>query len=328
MSETESVSSPRGQPATAKPNTQAPPQKPGAAKPRGRGFSVFLTIAILVLLAGAVSLAVQRFRMSNAAQLSLAEFARDVAALKSEAEALNARIAMLEKSSSETQSADAQLADLTMRLGTLESEAARAADRDTLAQLQDRIARLESRSPSEMLKIAAATLARANLARAAEDAAPFKPELEALRAAAPDDPAVASLQPFADTGVPTRAMLAARFPDAARGGLAAERESGVDGNFVARVWAGLRGLISVRRVGDLDGMTTQDRLARAQADLDRGDLAGAVMEARAVTGPAAMPLESWLKDAQARLAVNRAVADMNARIVQVLAAPSPPQAPQ
>jgi hypothetical protein len=313
MNETESISEPQAANAAA-----APPQ---GVKPRGRRFSGFLAVAVLVLFAGTTLLTVQWLRTRAMLQDNVAEIARDVAALKSQTEDLDARVAMLEKSSAETQSVSAQLADLATRLAAAESDVLRTADHDTLAQLQSRIARLESTSPGEMFKTATATLARANLARAAEGSAPLNGELNALRAAAPDDPALPIVQPIAETGVPTRVMLIARFPDAARAALDAEHAGGTDDNFFARLWASLRGLVRVRRVGDVAGTTTEDRLARAQADLTRGDLAGAAMETRSISAAAAIPLQSWLKDADARLALDSAVADMNLRIVRALAAP-------
>jgi hypothetical protein len=291
-------------------------------RPRRRRLSGFLAIAALVLLVGAVGLTVQRLRTGNASDLKLAEIAGDVTALKDSVDALNAHVAMLEQSSAQAQAAGTELTELTMRLGALESDVARAADRDTLAQLQDRIARLESRAPNELLKMAAATLARANLARAAEGDAPFGAELEALRTVDPDDPAVGLLQADAGDGVPTRVTLATRFPAAARAALDAER-SEPGGNFVSRLWAGLGRLISVRRVGDSAGTATEDRLARAQTALDRGDLAGSVMEVRAVRGTGAVPLGPWLKTAEARIGLDRAVAGLNMRIVQTLAPPPP-----
>jgi hypothetical protein len=195
-----------------------------------------------------------------------------------------------------------------------------APDRDAMATLQARVGRLESGSPGETLKMAAATLARADLSHAAQGPGSFKPQWEALRAAAPDDPAVASLQPFADTIVPTREALTASFPEGARAALAADQQASTDGNFAARFWASLKGLISVRRIGDVAGDSAEDHLARAQADLNRGDLSGAVQETRAVNGAGAAPLRAWLRDAEARLAVDSAVQDMNARIIQALAA--------
>jgi hypothetical protein len=303
-------------------NAASPLQTPAAAKPPARRFSVFLAIAVLVLFAGTILLTVQWLRTRAMLQESVVEIARDVAALKNQIEDLGARVTTLEKSSAEAQSASGQVADLNTRLAAVEADVLRNADRDALAQLQGRIARLENASPGEMFRTAAATLARANLARAAEGAAPLNGELNALRAAAPDDPALAIIEPMAQTGAPTRTILTARFAVAARAALAAERAGSTDDNFFARLWTSLRGLVRVRRVSDVAGTTTEDRLARAQADCDRGDLAGAAMETRSVSGRATLPLQSWLKDADARLALDGAVADMNLRFGRASEAPA------
>jgi hypothetical protein len=287
---------------------------------RARRFNAFLLVAIAALLIGGIFLTVQWMREREAAPANLD---RDVAALKMDIDSLGGRVTNLERSSSQAQSAGTTLADVAARLSAIEAETARAAERDTINALQDRLARLEMAAPSEMLKRAAAALARANLARAAEGDAPFGTELEALRAAAPDDPALQTLQPLGDAGVPTRATLAARFPEAARASLDAERAAEAGDAVLARLWVEFRRLVSVRRVGDVEGTTTEDRLARAQAASDRGDFAGAVMEARGITGAAASALASWLMDAEARLVVDREITELNARIVQDLATPLP-----
>jgi hypothetical protein len=295
----------------------APAPKPVAAKTRTRRFSGFLAIAALILLAGAGMLTLQRFRTNPLLQANRAE----IAALKNDVAALNARVATLENSAAQMQTAGAQLTDFAMRLGALETDAARSADRDTLGQLQNRVTRLESASPAGMFQTAAATLARANLLRAAAEAAPFQAELDALRAAAPEDAALGPLQAFAKTGVPTRTMLAQRFGDAAVASLEAERVDPAGAGFFQRLWSGLRRLVSVRRIGNVQGTSNEDRLARAQDDLDKAALAAAVTEARAIAGPAAAPLASWIKDAESRIALDRAAADLRARIV--LTVPTP-----
>jgi hypothetical protein len=190
--------------------------------------------------------------------------------------------------------------------------------------LQDRLARLEMENTGEMLRRAAATLALANVARASESAMPFKAELAALAVVVPNDPALGTLRPLADSGVPSVATLRARFPEAARAALDAERVSAAGGNLFARLWASVRRLVSVRRIADVQGPTNGDRLARGQADLDRGDVSAAVTEIRNLTGAAAMAMASWRRDAEAHLSVDRAVADMDARIAQALAQAAPP----
>jgi hypothetical protein len=242
--------------------------------------------------------------------------------LKDRLDALEARLSTIE---SQTQS---QLgADVASRLATLEAEVARPGDRETQSELLARVGRLESQNSGETLRRAGAVLALATLARATRDSAPFRPELDALAATDPNDPMIATLQPIAATGAPTTAMLAARFPDTARAALDAERKAGATG-FFSRLWAGIAGLVSIRPVGSAEGDTTGARLARAEAALNRNDLPTAVREVEALNGGAAMAVEPWLKDAQARLNVERAVMQMDSRIVQALAsAPSQSGAP-
>jgi hypothetical protein len=187
--------------------------------------------------------------------------------------------------------------------------------------LQDRMARLESESSGPGLRRAANILALATLARAAGEARSFKSQFDAMSALAPDDPTVSSLAPYAVQGVPTLAMLRARFPEAERTALDAERARNPGAGIFGRLWASLAGLIRVRRVGDVSGNTSADYLARAESDIGRADLAGAADETRGLTGPAAAAMAAWLKDAQARIAVDRALNDMDLRIVQALAAP-------
>jgi hypothetical protein len=303
-----------------------------------RRFSAFLMLGILVLLIGAVGFTVANHwrdltgntapsRLSTAA----ADPTREITALRTQIDALEARVAALEKSAMAAQSAGASLGDAAARIGTmdtrlaaLESQIARAADRDVLVALQDRLARLEMQNTGEMLRRAAATLALANVARAAESAMPFKAELAALAVVVPNDPALGALRPLADSGVPSLATLRARFPDAARAALDAERVRAAGGNLFARLWVSVTRLVSIRPIGDVQGTTDADRLARAQADLDRGEVPAAVTEVQNLTGAAAMAMASWRKGAEAHLAVDRAVADMDARIAQALAAPAPP----
>jgi hypothetical protein len=291
-----------------------------------RFFRMFVRVGIAVLLLGAVGLGVS--------QLFLFAVSRDAAAigeiasLRSELRAMNSRLATMEQAASglKTDAPSGDLATqsqaLDSRLGRLEMQIARTADRDTLTALQDRVARLERDGEGASLHRAAALLAAANLARAAEQSGPFRTELEALRAVAPEDAALSRLEPVADAGVPTRAMLTSQFPELARSALDAEREDGVSNNLFSGVWAGLRKLISIRRIGAVEGNTPEDRLARAQVDSDLGDLGGAATELRAISGRAAAPLKPWLKEAEARLDVDSAVAEMNARVAKALGTPT------
>lgn len=304
----------------SKPQPDAPPAPPRVR--RKAPFTIFFGLAIVALLAGAGFFAWQQIAHRLAIEPEIAQLRGDIGALRNDVQALDRRVTAMQASPPSPDLA-AQLDALKTRIDEAERMLSQTADRDAIATLQNRVQHLESGSPGEMLKTAAQTLARANLARAAQTSASFKREWEVLRAADPDDPAVGMLQPFADMSVPTQPSLAASFPDVSRAALAADRQANGSGNFATRLWTRLSGLISIRRVGDAQGDSNEAHLARAQADLDRGDLSGAVKEVQAVSGPASTPLVTWRKDAEARLAVDGAVLGMNARIIQALAAAPP-----
>ncbi len=216
-----------------------------------------------------------------------------------------------------------RLSGIEGRLATVESGLARAGDRETQLALQSRMTRLESESSGEALRRAGLVLALATLARSASEPSAFKPQFDAIVALAPGDPAVAALRPYAETGVPTLVILAARFPDAAREALDAERIALSGEGILGRVWSSLSGLIRVRRIGDTSGMTSADKLARAEMRLAGGELAAAVSEVRALEGEAATRMASWRRDAEARLSVENAIAGMETRIVNALTAARP-----
>jgi hypothetical protein len=182
-----------------------------------------------------------------------------------------------------------------------------------------RLKTVEAQNTGEALHRAAAMLALARLAHAVDQPGQFALELDTFALAAPGDPVIAVLQPYAATGVPTNPVLATEFPNVARAALDADRRGDARTLF-QRLWANILGLISMRRVGEVAGNDTESQLARAQARLDVNDLAAAVAEVRALKGPAARVTASWVKGAEARLRLDHAVGDMSARVIQALAA--------
>jgi len=324
MSETDEGRSGRSQAAnTVAPSAEAVRPGPRALR-RPRLFRTFVGIGVAVLVIGAFGLALPQLHLfGDPRQVTTAA---EIAALRSELQTANSRLAKMEQAAAAPQSGllpddtAARFQTMDSRLAALETQIARAADRDSLTALQDRLTRVEKDSAGVMLRRAATILAAANLARAAQSGAAFDQELGALRTLAPDDPALVPLEPLA-VGVPTAPMLAASFPQAARDALQSDADNQAGRNPVGRVWATLRRLVNVRRIGDVEGTTNADRLARAQVNLDRGDLAAATTEAGAVTGAAAASLSPWLKNAQARLTADRAIAEINRRVAQDLVLP-------
>ena len=71
--------------------------------------------------------------------------------------------------------------------------------------------------------------------------------------------------------------------------------------------------------GDSAGDSVDAIVARTEADLADGDLAGAVTEAATLQGPAGDVVAPWLVDARALLAAEDAVAAINTRALAALA---------
>lgn len=222
---------------------------------------------------------------------------------------VDARVAELEKT--------APPADLQQQLGTF----ALKSDGDALAA---RMTKLEGANSADVMKRAASVLALANLMRVSQNGEPFSAELAALKALQPGSREVADLSRYAKSGVPTSAMLADRLSRDADLILAAERDAKAK-NWMDRFLANLSNLVSVRRVGNAPGNSTQARLARAEMAAKTGELSRAVEEVKALTGPAQNAAKAWLAVAQARLAADRDTSSLSQKMIASLATPLPQQ---
>lgn len=173
----------------------------------------------------------------------------------------------------------------------------------------------------------AAAFAGLALADAAARPGPFPAEWEQARIAAPDDPAVAALADLAKRGAPTPAQLAERFV-AVRSEISAAvaTEAQADG-FMGWIQQLFARLFTVRSTAGATGNGPDALAARAQAKLAQGDLAGAVSDVEALTGPAESVAADWLARARDRLAIDRyAAAARIALQTQPQRAPAAPPA--
>jgi len=136
-----------------------------------------------------------------------------------------------------------------------------------------------------------------------------------------NDPAfitvLAELDVFA-AGVPTVGNLARQFSPLA-GSLVVVGAGEVGGGWGAALWMRMRSAVTVRRTGEVEGVDTEARVARAEARLERGDLARAVAEVAELEGLAASVAAPWLADARARLAVDAAADRLRARMLAAIA---------
>lgn len=162
-------------------------------------------------------------------------------------------------------------------------------------------------------------LAALQLRDALQGSGPYAEPLGMLKNLAAEDPALAGviepLERRASAGLPSLAGLQARFPEVAR--RIAAIQVGQEGEgWTAGVLRRLSEAVNLRPVGNVEGGAPTAVAARAEVKLNDGDLAGAVAELNALDGAAAEAAASWLSDAEARLAANRAVSDLGALVSQ------------
>ena len=151
--------------------------------------------------------------------------------------------------------------------------------------------------------------------------APYTADLAAVTALAGDDVALQraarSLAPMAGTGIISLRALSDQFAAMARAVLRADSDE--TGSFWRRTLHRLTSLVTVRRVGEVDGMEVDAVLARAERRLTAGELAAAVGLIDGLDGPAATAARPWLDRAKARLAAMAALAELQSRAIAQLA---------
>ncbi len=237
-----------------------------------------------------------------------------VDSLVSENEALKQQIASLTERLDQMSGLDAKVGELAPRLDALAPR---------LDALDQQVASLPK--SNEQQHAVAMIVAVGELRSALASDKSFAAELSTLTDLTQDDealrprlkPIVDRLSPMADAGVPTLSQLAAAFPatEIARAGEAELAGEVTDDNWLKRFWRGLghsiSEVITVRPTGpDVEGDDTLARLARAEAKLGEGDLGAAVAEMKALTGLAAETAAEWLAQAEARLAIEEAAAQL------------------
>ena len=234
--------------------------------------------------------------------------------LASENEALKQQIASLTERLDQMSGLDAKVGELAPRIDALTPR---------LDALDQQVAGLPK--GNEQQRAVALIVAVGELRSALASDKSFSAELSTLSDLTQNDetlrprlkPIIDRLTPMAEAGVPTLSQLAAGFPatEIARAGEADLAAEVTDDNWFKRFWRGLghsiSEVITVRPTGpDVEGDDTLARLARAEAKLGEGDLAGAVAEVRGMKGLATEIAAEWLAQAEARLAIEEGAAQL------------------
>lgn len=216
--------------------------------------------------------------------------------------ALEQRLAALESSTASGGDASAKISQLETTLSTLQSE--RAAEDQKIASLTQRLDAAETKinEPRDDVEVARA-IASAALKAAIDRGGPFLTELDTLSKVTPDDPAIQSLRPFANTGVPTRSELVRRFPDVANAMLTALSPTDPNEGIFDRLANSAMSLVKVRPVGNVEGEGDDAKIARMEDKLQNGDLKGAALEWDALPEAAKTASAEYKKSLDARIQV-------------------------
>ena len=220
------------------------------------------------------------------------------------------------ESTAAVQALKTEIGELKSKLGALaEAELGTAEASDLspeLDALQERLAKLEAALPGleEAIgkegadaKSAALAIAFANLSAAVDAGRPYATELDTLKALSPSADDLGVLPAHAATGIPTLPELVRGFTTARDAALAAETPPpAADASLLDRLLASLNGLVKIRRVdAAAPGEGTVAVLARAEAQLGKGNLDGAIKEVEALDGAARAAFSAWLDQARARV---------------------------
>ncbi len=208
-----------------------------------------------------------------------------------------------------------------------------------LAALNARIGKLEAALPAltaaidtgvSQTKGAALALAFANLRDAVAAGRPYATELAALITLAPEDSGLAALASHADAGIPTLPELVRSFTPASETALASATPP-AEASYVDSLLQSVQSLVKIRRIdANATGDAPSAVLARARADLDRGDLGLAAKEVEGLSGAPREAFAGWLDQARSRLAADDTMNRLESTLLASLAAPapaSPAQAP-
>ncbi len=190
--------------------------------------------------------------------------------------------------------------------------------RQDVADITERLVQLERNDVAQDARRAALAVSVANLSRSSDTGRPFANELQAVRILLERTPQmgpeIASIAPYAERGLPTIETLRQQYQALAPQVMRAWYRSENKGLF-GRMWANLRGSVSVRPVGEVPGTTPPALLARAEQRLAGGDLAAAVNELSNLRGNAADVASDWLSAARSRIELDRMVSGLTNRVI-------------
>ncbi|HBF30058.1 mitofilin family membrane protein [Rhizobium sp.] len=268
---------------------------------------------------------------ANANADKIAALSAEVETLKTapkaaDTSALEARLAKLESNPQQSTAIDpsaisdlqAKIASTNQAIDQLKSDVTGRIQGLTSGQsgLSDSLSAIQAKlnKPRDDIEVARAIAASA-LKTAADRGGPFLAELRTLGSIAPEDPAIAALEPYATTGAVSRAELLQRFNGVADTILSAINQPAESANIGERLLASAMSVIKVRPVGNVAGDSPSAIVARMEDKIRNGDLKGASAEWDTLPEVGRTVSAGFKKTLDARIAVEAQVSDALARSV-------------
>ncbi len=185
-------------------------------------------------------------------------------------------------------------------------------------RLSARVASLEQRQAGAS-QAAAAALAAAAVVEASQGQGPFADELAELQAMSPPSHELQSLTALAQAGAPSLTALAQSYPDYAAHAATAARAPGKDAGLGDRIVYALGRVVMLRRVRETPGDGVDALLARAERQVDDGDLDRALKTLDRLPPGARDAMAPWRLRAERRAEIDRDAAALRARALRALA---------
>lgn len=275
---------------------------------------------------------------SEAAKSGTQRIDRDVAGVKSDTirfeERLLAAKAETDRAAAALKLAQEESASIKADLAALKSGVAKPADiSSALSPVSQKVAELDQRvqslnaaeadrkTNSERIVLA---LELQNLKRTLESGRPYASELESVAKVAGPKLDLAALNKFKDDGVPPLADLNQDFRAAANAAIDAAAEP-AEGSVVDRLIAGAKSVVRVRKINHAaEDKTAEAVIGRMQIALNEGRLEDVLTESKNLPAKAQDPVRPLLDKVAARVAVERAVANLEGQLKTSLgSAPAP-----
>jgi hypothetical protein len=159
----------------------------------------------------------------------------------------------------------------------------------------------------------AATTALGALRRAFDQGRPYETELRAVTELSPGPLDLGVLASRQSTGVETYARLVERFNAASKAALASVGRS-KGGSFVGEALSRMQSAVRLKPADSPNGTEPEAVIARMEARVKSGDLAGAVREGQSLSEPAAGFFGPWMTDAETRSAGHEALGRAEAKL--------------